>query len=234
MRPFGLSVSELLAMMRLFLKQERSIQDICKFYYIDEEDHRELLLLLLSILIRSPANRNAWERFPTRIGRAPNEEVGKANMLQSYSIAKNICENQLLSNRYFVLLHSYFRRFLFGDGNLDWVTSSLNGLQIHGRALVPLTPNLCVYFCSPRVMRPSPNCASLLAPNWMVDHINELVQLHSRDKVFFLGKPPKLTRPFIQQDHFEHRVRKDPVIDMLDEIACAREKELAASSLLFP
>ncbi len=229
LKPLGRTPSEFFKLMLLVFKRDRHLRDMCKFYHLDEDVHRGLLLLILSLLIRSPGNRSRYEAYPQIMGLPPDEEVGKANMNQNYRIAKRLCETGHLSNRYFVLIHSPLKRFIFGDGNLDWITGSLIGNRIDGRALVPLTPHLCVYICSPRSMRTTPNCASFSAAPWMVDWINSIVQIYSRDRLFFLGRPPQLEEPFKQRQFLEHARKTDELIDMLDEVAGIKK----ASGMLF-
>ena len=136
-------------------------------------------------------------------------------MIQNYSIAKKLCQNGFISNQYFVLLHSPLKKFVFGDGSLDWLTSGLIANRINGRALLPLTPHICVYFCTPMSMRTTPNCASLSAAPWMVDWVNQITQTYSKDQLFFLGKPPKLIDAFHQQKFLEHKEKTDALIGML-------------------
>lgn len=219
MKPLGRTPSEFLSMIMLMFRKDRHLRDMCKYYHLDEEIHRGLLLLIFSLLIRSPGNRFRYESYPQMIGLQPNEEVGKANMNQSYRIAKKICEEGHLSNRYFVLIHSPLKKFIFGDGNLDWLTGGLTGYRIDGRALVTLTPHLCVYVCTPPSMWTTPNCASFSAAPWEVDWINSIVQIYSRDKLFFLGNAPSLDETFKQRQFLEHSRKADELIDMLDEIA---------------
>lgn len=219
LKPFGRSPKEFFLLIKLLLKKDRSLRDMCNFYQLDEDLHRNLLLLINSLLIRSPANRSRYEGYPKLMGLPPDEEVGKANMAQNYRIAKKLCRNGFVSNQYFVLLHSPLKKFIFGDGSLDWLTSGLVANRINGRALLPLTPHLCVYFCTPMSMRSTPNCASISVAPWMVDWINDISQIYSRDKLFFLGKPPKLTEAFRQHQFLEHKDKTDILVDMLDEIA---------------
>ncbi len=224
MKPFGRAPKEFFTLIKLLRKKDRTLRDVCKFYHFDEKLHRNLLLLIHSLLIRSPGNRSRYEGYPKMIGLSPDEEVGKANMLQNYRIAKDLCLDGLISNQYFVLLHSPLKKFIFGDGSLDWLTSALVGNRINGRALLPLTPHLCVYFCTPMSMRSTPNCASLYVAPWMVDWVNEITQIYSKDKLFFLGKPPKLTDAFSRHQFLEHKERTDVLIDMLDEIADIKKR----------
>lgn len=224
LKPLGRNPSEFLGMMKILIKKDRTLRDMCKFYHLEEHLHRKLLLMLHSLLIRSPGSRSRYEGYPRLFGLKPDEEVGKMNMKQSYTIAKKLCERGQISNHYFVLLHSPLKKFIFGDGILDWLTSGLTNYRINGRALVPLTPNLCVYFCTPSSVRPSPNCASLSVAPWIVDWVNNLTQIYSRDKLFFLGRPPKLSNSFLQRQFLEHTEKTDTLIDMLDEIAGIKKR----------
>jgi len=53
----------------------------------------------------------------------------------------------------------------------------------------------------------------------MVDWINKITQIYSRDKLFFVGKPPVLTEAFRERKFLEHSQKTDEFIDMLDEVA---------------
>ena len=225
MKPFGKTPREFFTLIKMLGKKDRSLRDMCNFYHLDEKLHRNLLLLVYSLLIRSPGNRSQYEGSPKMIGLPPNEEVGKANMLQNYRFAKKLCQKGPISNQYFVLMHSTLKKFIFGDGSLDWLTSGLVGTRINGSTLLALTPHLCVYFCTPTSMRSSPNCASLSVAPWMVDWVNDITQAYSKDKLFFLGKPPKITDAFRQRQFMEHKEKTDAFIDMLDEIAGIKKNQ---------
>ncbi|MER8948295.1 MULTISPECIES: hypothetical protein [unclassified Mesorhizobium] len=225
LKPLGTNISEFFKMIPLFFKRDRNLRDMCRFYDLPEDVHRGLLLVLFSLLIRSPGSRFRFESYPELVGLPPNEDVGKGNMRQAYSTAKERCENGLISNQYFVLIHSTYKKFIFGDGHLDWLTGGLLANRIDGRALVPLTPHLCVYLCTPRYMRSTPNCASFSAAPWIVNWINNITQIYSQDRLFFVGKPPVLTEPFRRRQFLEHGRKSDELIDMLDEIAGIRKSD---------
>lgn len=107
-------------------------------------------------------------------------------------------------------------------GMLDWMTHSLIGVNLRGRALVPLTPGLCIYMCTPAERYGNWNCASFFAAPWMVDTINGLTHAYSRDNLFFRGNPPKLTEDFSRGEFMSHALRTDHLVSMLDEIAEGR------------
>ncbi|MFE3837539.1 hypothetical protein [Pseudogemmobacter sonorensis] len=229
LKPLGRTPAEFFTLLKMIFKKDRTLRDMCKYYVLEESLHRRLLLLILSLIIRSPSNRSKYEGYSRLAGMPPDEDVGKANMQQNYMIAKKICQSGFTSNQYFVLLHSPLKRFTFGDGSLDWLTSGLIGNRINGKALVPLTPHLCVYFCTPMAMRSSPNCASLSVAPWMVDWVNEITQIYSKDRIFFKGKAPKLIEAFRRAQFLEHKQKTDALIDMLDEIAGIKKHRGALS-----
>lgn len=217
LRPPG--IFDLFRMIKMARKRGRHLLNVCKFYRMDESMHRSLLLILYSLVIRSPGNRFRYESYSRFMNRPPEEEVGKANMRQNYLAAKKLCETGRLSNQFFVIIHSRFKKFVFGDGSLDWLTGSLMMERVDGRALIPLTPNICVYFCTPRSMRPTVNCASFRAAPWMVDRINDIVQIYAGERIFFLGEPPEIKDSFRQRQFLEHKERTDYLIELLDEVA---------------
>jgi len=53
----------------------------------------------------------------------------------------------------------------------------------------------------------------------MVDSVNEITQIYSKDKLYFLGRSPKLSDAFRQAQFLEHREKTDALIEMLGEIA---------------
>lgn len=222
-RPFGYNVGDWIEFLKISFEKHRNKDTLCKYYTFDEPFHRRLLLLIHSLVIRSPSNRSIFENFPAQFGLPMSEDVGKANMFQQYRMARRLCEKGLIPIDAFVLLHSPFRRFICGDGHLSSLVSSLHTNRIQGRALIPLTPHLCVYFTTKSMGRQSNNVASTIAPLWMVDWVNNLTQIYSRDRLFFKGRPPKLTEPFHKRKFLQLKYHSDELIERLDRIAGKKE-----------
>lgn len=219
LEPLGQPPSAIRSFVKSIRKKDRALTETCAIHHIEEKAERDLLLLLYSLLIRSPSNRWKHETFPARFGMPVNEDVGKANMRQDYLLAKKLCQKGGMTNRFFVVMHSDHKRFISGDGYLDWLSGSLQANRVSGRALIPLTPHLCVYICTPMAMRTNRNCAALRAPPWMVDQVNKITQVYSRDRLFFLGRKPKLTEDFLKREFLEHSNYRVDLLDQLDEIA---------------
>lgn len=218
-KPLGPGILEVIAKLASAFRKGKTLSDMCRFYDLDDAFRRELLLLVLSLLIRSPARRSEYENYTQLLDLPADEEVGKLNMLTAYQVAKKICQAKSFPNLYVIILHASLKKFICGDGYLDWISNSMWVYRLRGRALIPLTPKLCVYLCTPNPMRSPPNCASLAAPPWMVDQINEFTQIYSKDRLFFKGKPPTLSEFFTRREFLRHAKKELDLISTLDEIA---------------
>lgn len=189
-------------------------------YKMDEEDQRDLLLLIYSLLIRSPGFRWRCERLPKVFGLPENEGVGTANIHNNFRSAKRLCKNKFFPLLHFVILRNRGRNFVAGDGYLDWLTGGLIADRVSGCALLPLTPSLCVYVRSLQSRgSEAPDCTAISVGSKVVDQINDLTQIYSGRKLFFKGKPPKLTEHFKNGEYLQHSNFIDPFIDKLDEKA---------------
>lgn len=219
LKPLGKPLSALESWWKSVRKSDRVIDETCLKHHIDDKASRNLLLLLYSLLIRSPSYRSKYEKFPSQFGLPVSENVGKANMRQAYLLAKKLCQKGVMTNRFFVILHSDHSRFVCGDGYLDWLSGSLQANRVNGRALIPLTPHICVYICTPTAMRTNRNCAAIRAAPWIVERVNEITQVYSRDRLFFLGPKPRLTGDFRRQQFLEHSNYRVDLLDQLDDIA---------------
>ena len=186
-------------------------------YPVDQKLYQRLLLLALSLMIRSPAAR--WRYSMYNFGRAVDEETAKVNIATNYRAAKQLCSVGATCVGSFVLLHSREQNFILGDGYFDQVTDSLVFGRIHGRALVPLTPSMCLYFRAPVDSCLRGKCISLFAEPGLVDSVNELTQIYSIGHLFFNGKPPKILPAFSNNRPYSHDVLNDATVRILDNIA---------------
>jgi hypothetical protein len=182
-------------------RRKLSMVDFSETLSLPREFREDLFHLCLSLMIRSPANRHSLERTGTTFGLPPNEEVGKINMLTQVRQMKEGTEEGFGANIYPILIASLTREFIFGDGLLETFTRSSSVGFRRGHALVPLTPNICIFFATPLSVRSDRNARLLFAPNWMVDEINDITQIYSKDKVFFAHKKPRVSTNFSRNEH---------------------------------
>lgn len=198
------------------LVPEGYTQGEIKTFHINDLVNRQLTLFIFALLIRSPSSRHLNELYPTMIGLPANPEVGKANMRQKYTIARQLCENGVPTNRNFAILHSEDPTFIHGDGCLDWLSGGLSGNRITGRALLALTPHLCVYLSTPTRMRSDRNCTAIRATTAMVERANEITQIYAKERLFFLGKPPHLTADFRRAEFLQHATFSESLLNEID------------------
>lgn len=215
----GASFADFLSLLALLFTQDKTLSDLCRYYEMDTELADSLALLIISLLIRLPSRRHSYEQTPNIFGFPPDPNVGKANMRQFFYIARSLLKTGAARRMFFLLIRSPVKEFIYGDGALDWLSDNLIGYRISGRALLPLTPKLCVYICTPSTRVGRSNCASFYAAPWVVDAINEITQIYSRDFLFFRKKPPTLTKHFKSRNFLSHDVQRDHLIDMLDAVA---------------
>lgn len=228
----GANFLEFLSLMGLLRKRDRTLSDMCSFYEMKRDDLSSLARLMMSLLIRLPARRHKYQHGPQWLDLPPDENISKMNMRQFYGIARDSIERDGNSNLFFVLIRAPLQEFVYGDGVLDWMTDSLVGLSIRGRALVPLTPKLCVYMCTTAIRYGRHNCASFFAAPWIVQTINEITQIYSKEYLFFRSKtPPRLTEHFTRGEFLSHEKQQDSLIALLDEIAEGRK--WSSSTALF-
>ena len=221
LKGFGSTPTEFVSMLWSILRRDVGAKKLTKAHAFDEQSHRDLVRLVFSLLIRSPSSRRQRENYIKwmRPDAEPNEETGKANMSQDYRIAKDLWESGPISTQTFILLHSPYRKFITGDGYFDALTPNLVAGRIDGRALVPLTPSLGVYFCTPNPKIGMNNMIALTVPAWMVDKINSRTQVYSKEQLFFVGKPPKIEEAFKRNEFLNYSQYRDEILDILDEVA---------------
>ncbi|MBM1687691.1 DUF4238 domain-containing protein [Sulfitobacter geojensis] len=199
-------------------KKDRKLSDICKFGRLSKEDDLFLLEYILLLLIRWPSHRAVMEKYSILKDKDSVEEIGKGNMLIKVRTAEDILSRKVISNHYYVFIHSFGREFILGDGMLDGLTSSLTGLSLQGHALLPLTPSLCLYICTPTKMRTDVNYAAFSAPPWMVDYANEITQVYSKDQLFYRKKKPRIEQAFSRAEFCSCKYNQHPLIDHLNSI----------------
>lgn len=193
------------------------LADLSQTFSISKRFRNDLFNLCLSLMIRSPANRFSLERAGAAFGLPPNEQVGKLNMLNQVRAMNEAFEAGFFTNIYPIFIASLTREFIFGDGLLETFTSSSGFGFRNGHSLIPLTPNICIFFSTPFSVRDDRNARLLFAPNWVVDEINSITELYSKEVVFFSFKKPTVSERFALNEHrFLKGHRNDFVSKLLE------------------
>lgn len=109
------------------------------------EFEKEIVSIFMSLLVRSPAFKRRYAANPRLLGLPDDEKIGTAAINQYYSIFTSLIKNQK-SLGFFVFLQAMEGEFIYGDGLLDAITSNLTGYRLDGYCIIPLTPNICLFF----------------------------------------------------------------------------------------
>ena len=195
------------------------------YFRIGEKNKNEILNVCLSLLIRSPSNRNRLEHSGRIFGLPREEEVAKLNMLSQVRGLRELVKSGFRSNLFPLIIYSYRKEFIFGDGMLDGITGGISNGQLRGSALVPLTPHVCIFLCSPFGVRQDRNAGILIAPEWMVEQINEITQIYSRDVLFYATKQPRLHANFKRQEFLTFKYHSNDLIFNLRDL-CGEKRSL--------
>lgn len=166
-------------------------------------DPKNVILFALSLLIRCPTSRERFERLPGELNIPKSDGLAAPNVEGFYHAAKRLVDRDL-SNFTLGIAHSTGVNFTVGDGYFDALTDSVLGNAISGFAAVPLTPRICLILRgNPRFIEGAtipkqmkPRVRSFLLDDWLVDEINKVTQIASRDRLFFWGSVPKITSAY--------------------------------------
>ena len=78
-----------------------------------------------------------------------------------------------------------------------------------------LTPSMSVLYCSPLYYAANTRLVTIRLSRHEVVHCNRLVQIYSRDRLFFRHDPPAQTEEFVGAQHCELRYHSEPWTDAL-------------------
>jgi hypothetical protein len=117
----------------------------------------------------------------------------------------------------FVVLRASDQEFIFGDGFLHNF-SSLDH-PMHARCLIPITPEIAVFYTRPRAYRTFPKLLVLNLTQEEVAVVNLTVQIYSLRYLFFRSIYPVIDEVFRQGLRLEFQYHEHPLIEGLQHAA---------------
>ncbi len=170
--------------------------------HFTQDFEKEIVTLLISLMVRSPAFKRRYAKNPRLLGLSDDERIGTATISQYYSIFTSLLKN-LKSLGFFIFLQAMEGEFIYGDGLLDAITANLLGYRLDGYCLIPLAPKLCLYF-STKINGPYAKRVIFRPVKFdAVRQINEITQIYSKEKIFYRNVRPELSQHFLRGEHFE-------------------------------
>lgn len=119
----------------------------------------------------------------------------------------------------FIVVFSPDKEFIFGDGFYHNITpgfSASTGVKL----AVPLTPHMAVIFSRPMSYVTLPNVFTLRIGPEETREFNELIQIYSKEMIFYRSERPELLSCFTRGEHLRLKHSRLPWLqDLIDAAA---------------
>jgi len=167
---------------------------------------------MVSLVVRSPKFRN---------NTVLRGQINKSE--QKRLIAANIRHKQeelsksLNMQGKFIIFFSKSKEFIFGDGFYNNIPMSDVHLSHDVRILVPITPSMAVLYIRPMMYMSEPKLMSIYVDHDIVMLVNKMIQIYSKECLFYRAEKPILNEYFIAKKHLTV-VNNDPIDQLIDSI----------------
>ncbi|RYG89023.1 MAG: hypothetical protein EON59_02405 [Alphaproteobacteria bacterium] len=154
---------------------------------------------LTSLAIRSPMTRAAAVSLAEHLrGPLPERERNSliaANLRDMHRAAMRASERGKAA-----AILSPDREFIFGDGFYHNLTA-VGVAASSPRILAPLTPRIAVLYAIPTSYTVEPRFSTLVIDADEAENLNQVVQIYSKDALFYRTQKPRLTEDFQAAQH---------------------------------
>jgi hypothetical protein len=188
---------------------------------LPSERRRQLAQCLASLIVRSPRSRNNIQReveyFQKRFG-VKDIRVDKLLIAANMRGCQEVFSQTIESSGQFSVLFTDSQEFIFGDGFLHNFPPRADE-PTNPRFVVPLLPSVSIAFSQPTTSRTQPAIATILLRKDEVQLFNEIVQIYSRDHIYFRHDPPRVFESFSRREFLQLQNHKHDVLERLLESA---------------
>lgn len=165
----------------------------------------ELGSTLASLIARSPCHRNSIEKttayYQKRMG-FDQPSVDK-NLININLASKLDAISSNFRGGKYIIAYSDEAEFIFGDG---FYTNMSNERPLgHRKTVLPLTPVMCVIYTHPTKHLIEPKLMTIRIAKEEVLQFNELVQIYSKDQLFYRSQKPILLDSFTRGEFLSFR-----------------------------
>ncbi|MGF1594724.1 MAG: hypothetical protein ACFCUW_15695 [Kiloniellaceae bacterium] len=173
---------------------------------------------LASLIARSPSFRNrvrlTLERYRSQFD-LPDLTADKDLVALNVRRAQHMLAGTMISGGKFTVLLSGAGEFIFGDGFLHNVSSATD--HHRPRCLVPLTPEIAIFYTRPMRYRTYPKGFALNLTPEEVSFVNDTVQVYSNRFLFFREIHPVIDPVFTRCEHMQYKYERHSWIDQLEQ-----------------
>ena len=180
------------------------------------EEHELLIEIIVSLAVRSPMYRDRCIAIAEKLrGEIPALEKDRLIAINMRDALKNIT-NHIKNEATIYLLISKEKEFIFGDGFYH----DIPAVTIPSRSptlVCPLTPHICVIIDAKQRKKDN-SLISLAINEEEVTICNDIVQIYSKNEIFYREDKPILL------EHFKDNIRKEyypydnPLLKLLEQI----------------
>lgn len=190
---------------------------------LPQERQQQMARIVASLLARSPRVRYAIklgaEYFREQFGLTDptaDKNLIAGNQRGLYDAYRKLMEN---SGRW-AILFSDSMEFIAGDGFLHNFPASVDGLNSGKKLVLPILPTTAIIYMFPMGYPTNPKLVTLRVDNDEVEQLNDLVQIYSRDLLFFRSEQPVISDAFRCGQHCEFQYDQHEWLDgILDDLS---------------
>lgn len=182
-----------------------------------DEMIRWLVEGLVSLAVRSPMSRQSAVALAEHFrGQLPSRE---RNALIGMNLRNNqrMVADSIGTRGKYAVIYSPDCEFIFGDGFFHNVTSP-NHPPHSTTILAPLTPRISVLLARPMQYNMEPRLVTLVLSAEEAEAFNCVVQVYSKDMLFFRYEPPKLTDDYRRGEHLQFSEPGHIVDDLIESL----------------
>lgn len=182
-----------------------------------DDDISRLVTCIVSLIIRSPMNREAAVKLAEHLrGPLPERERNALIGMNMHRDQKIIVES-IGARGKFVVVFSPEREFIYGDGLFHNVQSPVQTLT-SPKMLVPITPNLSVLFAQPMSYLSNPRLCTIEINADETVALNQAVQVYSKNAIFYRTEQPDILDEYRSGNHMKYGNWNNPVDRLIQEI----------------
>ena len=167
---------------------------------VTDDEFLMMVESLTSLAVRCPMTREAAVSMAEHFrGPLPERERNKLIAANLRNMHRQAMRSISGRGKVTVIL-SPDREFIFGDGFYYNFTSG-GAAPTLPRILAPLTPRLSVLYAIPQQYSIEPRLSTLMIDAHEADELNLVVQIYSRNALFYRSEKPKITNEFRGGEH---------------------------------
>ena len=164
----------------------------------------------ISLVVRSPMNRDAFASLPESIGLPTSVSTRNAVISMNLRGKQRTLSDAIGADGKFAVLFSAGREFIYGDGCFNNLDGAVDPPYLP-KILVPITPEIAVIICRPFQYLVEPRISSIVLTDDQVEHCNHAIQVYSRSEIFFRSEPPCLDSVFACGERYRYAHPDNPV-----------------------